>query len=87
MMTLYYLLTLVKCDLDTILLGHEVGHLLLDVIAVLEYLRGALELRHSLEDVDTLDVGDKLTHLVRDLRDNGRLRLDYCDELQSYLID
>ena len=70
-MTLYYLLTLIKSDLDTVLLGHEVGHLLLDVIAVLEYLRGALELRDPLEDVDTLDVGDKLTHLVGDLRDNG----------------
>ena len=70
-MTLYYLLTLIKSDLDTILLGHEVGHLLLDVIAVLEYLRSALELRHPLEHVDTLNVGDKLTHLIRDLRDNG----------------
>ena len=66
-----YLLTLIKSDLDTILLGHEVGHLLLDVIAVLEYFRGALELRNPLQHVDTLDVGDKLTHLVRDLQDNG----------------
>ena len=70
-MTHYYLLTLIKSDLDTILLWHEVGHLLLDVIAVLEYFRGALELRNPLQHVDTLDVGDKLTHLVRDLRDKG----------------
>ena len=57
-------MALIKGDLDTVLLRDEVGHLLLHVIAVLEYFRGALELRHSLEDVDTLHVRDKLTHLV-----------------------
>ena len=61
-------MTLIEGDLDTILLRDEVGHLLLHVIAVLEYLRGALELRHTLEDIDTLHVRYKLTNLVGDLQ-------------------
>mgnify|MGYP007015702995 FL=1 len=63
-------MALIKRDLDTVLLGHKVGHPLLHVIAVLEYLGGALELGDLLEDVDALYVGDNFTHLIRDLRDN-----------------
>ena len=62
-------MALIEGDLDTVLLRDKVGHLLLHVIAILEYLWGALELRHTLEDVDTLHVRYKLTHLVRDLQD------------------
>ena len=69
LLSFHHLLALIKGDLDTVLLRDEVGHLLLHIIAVLEYLRGALELRHSLEDIDTLHVRDKLTHLVRNLQD------------------
>ena len=63
-------MALIKRDLDTVLLGHKIGHPLLHVIAVLKYLRGALELGDLLEDVDALYVRDNFTHLIWDLRDN-----------------
>ena len=57
------LLTLVKCDLYTVLCRLQVGNLLLHIIALSVDLRGALQLGDSLEDIDTVHVWDHVTHL------------------------
>ena len=58
------LLTLVKCDLYTVLCRLQVGNLLLHVIALSVDLRGALQLRNFLQHIDTVHVRNNLTHLT-----------------------